>query len=215
MKRNRSLLLFTTFLLLTLLFSSLYSPKHQELMAYDETTQTLKAVFQGKGITDPGDRLTILINKSVNTLSVLLDGQPVKTYHVELGEGGSGAKKISGDHKTPEGTFYVSEKSVLSPADEFLGSRWMRLSYPNIEAARRGLDTGLIDKAAYQEIITAFKQKRTPPQRTALGGGIGIHGGSIPEFGSNWTWGCIGLSNKDVEDIYDFIKIGTPVTIIR
>lgn len=263
MKRNKTLFIFTTFLLLTLL-TSFYFPKYQGLMAYEDnsigkgynvkpgdslfdiskmfgisvtdlkkanllesdtiypdqvlalpTSKTLKEILMGKGITNPGDRVAILVDKSDHTLTMLLDGQPLKTYHVELGDGGMDAKKVSGDHKTPEGTFYVSEKSVLSPADKFLGSRWMRLSYPNIEDAQRGLDTGLIDKGTYQEIITAFNQKKTPLQRTALGGGVGIHGGSVPEFGSNWTWGCVGLSNKDVEEIYDFIEIGTPVTIKR
>lgn len=219
MKRSKTLLIFSTFLLITLLIS-FYFPKQQGLMAKDNysqipTSKTLKDILVEKGITDPGDRLTILVDKSDHTLTVMLDGQPVKTYHAEFGDGGMDDKKVSGDHKTPEGTFYISEKSVLSPADKYLGSRWMRLSYPNIEDAQRGLDSGLIDKVTYQEIITAFNQKKTPPQRTALGGGVGIHGGSVPELGSNWTWGCVGLSNKDVEEIYDYIKIGTPVTIKR
>jgi lipoprotein-anchoring transpeptidase ErfK/SrfK len=53
----------------------------------------------------------------------------------------------------------------------------------------------------------------TPPQRTALGGGVGIHGGSTPELGSDWTWGCVGLTNKDVEDFYNYVSNGTKVTI--
>ncbi|MGN6166026.1 MAG: L,D-transpeptidase family protein, partial [Flavisolibacter sp.] len=29
----------------------------------------------------------------------------------------------------------------------------------------------------------------------------------------NWTDGCISLKNGDVEDLYNYIPIGTPVTI--
>lgn len=43
--------------------------------------------------------------------------------------------------------------------------------------------------------------------------GVGIHGGSIPEFGKNWTWGCIGLNNDDIEDFYNYVKVGTSVII--
>lgn len=196
MSKSKILFLFTTILLMTLSVSQ-YPTGPQELMA----------------ATAP--RVTIFVDKSEQLLAIMLDGQPIKTYHAEFGDSGMGDKKISGDHKTPEGTFYVCEKSVLSPADEYLGSRWMRLSYPNIEDGRRGLKTGLIDKATYNEIVTAFNQKKAPPQRTALGGGVGIHGGSVPEFGGNWTWGCVGLSNKDAEEIYDYVSIGTPVIIQR
>jgi lipoprotein-anchoring transpeptidase ErfK/SrfK len=214
-KVKKQFLFFLIFVLLIALLFSQYPP-HQSLMATNiPASRTLHELLLSKGITAPGNRITIFVDKSEQTLTIKLDGQPIKTYHAEFGDNGIGDKKIAGDHKTPEGTFYVSEKSVLSPADKYLGSRWMRLSYPNIEDGHWGLKTGLIDKATYAEIISAFNQKRTPPQRTPLGGGVGIHGGSVPEFGHNWTWGCVGLSNKDVEEIYDFVTIGTPVIIQR
>jgi murein L,D-transpeptidase YafK len=179
------------------------------------SSKTLKQILIQKNVYNPGDRISILVDKFDHILTVLLDGQAVKTYHVELGDSGLDDKKVSGDHKTPEGTFYISEMSVLSPADQYLGTRWMRLSYPNVEDARRGLRAGSIDSTTYNEIVTAFNLKKTPPQRTALGGGVGIHGGSTLESGNDWTWGCVGLSNKDVEDIYPNVNIGTQVIIKR
>jgi lipoprotein-anchoring transpeptidase ErfK/SrfK len=130
-----------------------------------------------------------------------------------LGDGGPGDKERAGDHKTPEGKFIVCQKSVLSPADEYLGTRWMRLSYPNAEDASRGLQQGLIDKQTYNAIATAAMNGGTPPLNSSLGGGVGIHGGSTPALGSDWTWGCVGLRNSDVEEFYSFIKAGTPVVI--
>ncbi|NLK00493.1 MAG: L,D-transpeptidase [Clostridia bacterium] len=177
--------------------------------------KTLGALLADKGVNGPDARLSISIIKSKHALNILLDGQAIKTFHVEFGEGGLDKKRVSGDHKTPEGVFYVCEKSILTPTDYYLGSRWLRLSYPGKEDAERGLASDLIDEESYKNIVTAIKEKKTPPQRTALGGGIGIHGGGIPEFGENWTWGCIGLSNEDVEEIYDFIGIGTTVIIKR
>jgi len=87
------------------------------------------------------------------------------------------------------------------------------LSYPNAEDARRGLQQGLVDWQTYREIIRALNNLEIPPQRTALGGGIGIHGGDVEAFGDNWTWGCIGLTNKDVEEIYEYVEVGTKVII--
>lgn len=83
------------------------------------------------------------------------------------------------------------------------------ISYPNSEDADRGLWQGLIDQWAHDEIKAAFSDGRTPPQYTALGGRIGIHGGDKPDFDNNWTWGCIGLTNSDIEDFYDYVSIGT------
>ena len=172
----------------------------------------LSTILREKGITSYSG-LSIYVNKSAHTLSILNNGTWLKTYRAEFGDGGSGDKESAGDHKTPEGTFYVTQKSVLNPEDEYLGTRWMRLSYPNIEDASRGLNRELIDPWTYDEIVTAINSGSTPPQYTELGGGVGIHGGDKPSFGSNWTWGCVGLSNKDVEDFYDFIAIGTKVSI--
>ncbi|MHB8918071.1 MAG: L,D-transpeptidase family protein [Desulfocucumaceae bacterium] len=170
-------------------------------------------IFREKGIKNPWIGMQIVIDKSDHTLSLFSGGAWLKSYHVEFGEGGLGDKEVAGDHKTPEGTFYVCEKSVLTPPDYYLGSRWIRLSYPNKEDAGRGLSGGLIDRRTYNNIVAALSSGKTPPQNTVLGGGIGIHGGDAPQQGDNWTWGCIGMSNSDIEDYFSYVSIGTPVTI--
>jgi len=94
-----------------------------------------------------------------------------------------------------------------------LGSRWMLLSYPNLEAAERGLNSGLIDEKTYNKVKSANLDKRTPPQDTILGSAIGIHGGAKENLRKDWTAGCVGMYDKDVEEIFEFVKIGTPVFI--
>ena len=174
---------------------------------------SLKDVISSKGLTTSQLQIRLFVDKSDKLLTVYNGNTPLKAYHVELGDNGSGDKQVSGDHKTPEGNFYITQKLVLNPADEYLGTRWMRLSYPNIEDAQRGLNSGLINKTTYTGIVNAINNGQTPPQNTALGGGIGVHGGSTPALGTNWTFGCVGLSNKDVQDFYDYVKVGTRVTI--
>lgn len=175
--------------------------------------KSLKQIFEDQDIDPEDEIIGIVVDKSDHTLSITADGKVMKTYHVELGDGGLGDKNVSGDHKTPEGTFYITEKSVLSPSDYYLGSRWMELGYPNIEDADRGLKSGIISQKTHDSILSAINRGVMPPQNTALGGGVGIHGGSTASFGSDWTWGCVGLTNKNVEDFFSYIRVGTKVTI--
>lgn len=174
---------------------------------------SLKDILSSRGLTASQLQIRLFIDKSDKLLTVYNGNTPLKAYHVELGDSGPGDKQVSGDHKTPEGSFYITQRLVLDPADQYLGSRWMRLSYPNKEDAQRGLNSGLISKSTYNDIVNAINNGQTPPQNTALGGGVGIHGGSTPALGSNWTYGCTGLSNKDVQDFYNYVKVGTRVTI--
>lgn len=174
---------------------------------------TLKDIINRRGIAANQLNIRLFVDKSDKLLTVYNGTTPLKAYHVELGDGGTGDKQVAGDHKTPEGSFYITQKLVLDPADQYLGTRWMRLSYPNIEDAQRGLKSGIINKATYDQIVNAINNGRTPPQNTALGGGVGVHGGSTSALGTNWTFGCVGLSNKDVQDFYDYVKVGTKVTI--
>jgi lipoprotein-anchoring transpeptidase ErfK/SrfK len=157
--------------------------------------------------------LRLVIGKTERRLRIYNDDQLLKTYHIDIGDAGLAPKERQGDHKTPEGTYYITERSILQPADYYLGTRWFRLSYPNVEDADRGLASGLIDQATYDAIVKAIHKRVTPPQHTALGGGVGIHGGAIPEFGPDWTFGCIGLTNQDVEDFFDYLPVGTSVII--
>lgn len=188
------------------------SPKIQKPLSED-TNRPLREILRNRGFNTDHLNLAIFIDKSAHVLSIYKGKTLLKSYPIELGEGGLADKKIKGDHKTPEGAFYVAEKSILQPADQFLGTRWLRISYPNVEDAERGLGQGLIDRNTHDQIIGALRNKDIPPQYTALGGGVGIHGGSSKEQGSNWTWGCVGLRNQDVEDFFDFVEVGTIIYI--
>lgn len=176
-------------------------------------TATLAEILKAKGITSPSPKLNLLVDKSDHLLTVYWGTTFLKSYHVDIGSGGQSDKEVQGDRKTPEGTFYITERSILSPADEYLGTRWMEFSYPNIEDADRGLRQGIINKATHDDIVYAINNKLTPPQDTALGGGVGVHGGTVPSFEADWTWGCIGLKNGDVQDFYSFTKVGTVLVI--
>lgn len=173
----------------------------------------LKEIMDEMGVYYGGSRMSILVDKYDHTLSLYLDGVWLKSYHVELGNGGLEDKVKAGDHRTPEGSFYICQKAVLDPPQEDFGTRWLRLSYPNYEDAERGLKQGLIDTQAYNKIIYLLNKRWIPTQNTKLGGGVGIHGGNSPRKGKDWTWGCIGMNNEDLEEFYDYVDAATRITI--
>ena len=86
------------------------------------------------------------------------------------------------------------------------------MSYPNIEAARRGLKDKIITTEEHDAIVKAITEKKMPPQKTALGGEIYIHGGGIE---SDWTDGCVALQNEEIREIYEMIPVGAEVWINR
>lgn len=147
----------------------------------------------------------IVVTKSKRRLDLYSDGALFRTYKIGLGLNPVPDKKRQGDRATPEGEFYVFTKNDRSAFYLSLG-----VSYPNIEDAERGLRDGLISRAQHDAIVKAIKRKSTPPQNTALGGDIYIHGNGSS---SDWTWGCVALENEDIRELFDAIAVGTPVTI--
>jgi len=147
----------------------------------------------------------IEVRKAERKLLLFSGGRLVRTYHVGRGLSPVGDKVRSGDHRTPEGDFYIFTKNAKSAFYLSLG-----VSYPNLLHAKRGLRDGLINQPQYDQIAAANKQKKTPLQRTRLGGDIFIHGHGA---GSDWTWGCVALENEDIRELYNAVEIGTAVTI--
>ena len=147
----------------------------------------------------------IVVMKSKRRLELYSDGALVRTYKVGLGLNPVPDKKRQGDRATPEGEFYVFTKNDKSAFYLSLG-----ISYPNIEDGERGLRDGLISRAQHDAIVKANKRKATPPQHTALGGDIYIHGNGAS---SDWTWGCVALENEDVKELFAAVPVGTAVTI--
>ena len=148
---------------------------------------------------------SIVVLKGKRRMKLYSDGVLVRTYKVGLGLNPVPDKQRQGDHATPEGNFYVFTKNDKSAFYLSLG-----LSYPNIEDAERGLRDGLISRAQHDAIVKAIKRKATPPQHTALGGDIYIHGNGA---GSDWTWGCVALENEDMRELFDAVPVGVTVTI--
>ena len=157
--------------------------------------------WQGQPIEKP----RIVVYKRERKLELYSNKKLIRTYRVGLGFSPVADKVREGDGATPEGDFYVFVKNYKSAYYLSLG-----VSYPNPEDAERGLRDGLISRRQRDAIVNAIKRKATPPQNTALGGDIYIHGNGAS---SDWTWGCVALENADIKELFDAVPVGTEVTI--
>ena len=157
----------------------------------------------------------VIVEKSVNKMTVFYQGKALKSFTVVSGVNDQGDKQRQGDNRTPEGRFFITEKERLND-HPYLGKKWLGLSYPDPVHAQRGVENNLININQYREIVRANEQKVQPPQNTALGGWIGIHGGreDLTKARINWTEGCLALQDADLEELYRLVDYGTPVVIL-
>jgi hypothetical protein len=146
----------------------------------------------------------VVVHKSAHNLALCNAGALVDNIYVGLGE--SGDKQWEGDHRTPEGTFYIARKIASSEYH-----RALLVSYPTVADADRGLAAGRISHAEYDQIARAQAACTEPPQNTALGGLVELHGGS---GGVDWTWGCVAMSTRNIDRVYAALALGDTVIIL-
>ena len=161
----------------------------------------------------PADVLSdtsIKVWKRERKLLLMKGDAALRTFRIALGGSSPTGQKVKlGDGATPEGRFFIAELEE-SPGASRYGARSMRLSYPSVADARRGLRDRLIDKNTYLAIVRAVRAGEVPPQHTPLGGSIRIHGGGAER---DWTRGCIGLDDEDAIALFAEIRQGTRVDI--
>ena len=136
----------------------------------------------------------ILVDKMRHRCHLYSDGRLVRTFDADLGPHWLGTKETSGDRRTPEGIYRVSEKKAGASTKYY---RALLLNYPNDEDRRRFADGKRAGRIARSERI---------------GGLIEIHGDG--GSGYDWTLGCVALRNDDIADLFERAAVGTPVIIV-
>lgn len=155
----------------------------------------------------------IFINKHLRTLSLFRDDRLLLQYSISIGLNTLTDKAYLQDYATPEGNYKILYKKNSKLYGWFLG-----ISYPNEADAWLAFFYGRIDEKTLKRIVKAVENKRFPPQDTALGGALGIHGGSVFRKDENgtardWTRGCVALNDEDMVTLYKVVKIGAAVRI--
>lgn len=125
-------------------------------------------------------------------MDLFVGGNVVRSYPVALGRNPVGHKLREGDARTPEGRYFLDWRNTRSGY-----YRAIHISYPDASdraaAAARGEDPG---------------------------GDIMIHG-QRNGFGwfapllqmTDWTLGCIAVTNQHMAEIWDLVDNGTPIEI--
>ena len=173
---------------------SLPLPTERKLLNYD---RSIAEIISNQNIDR--SQTSIAIEKSKYRLTLYYQEKAIKSYPVVFGKNPVGDKFKEGDYKTPEGIFKIRD---LYPHRSW--SKFIWLDYPNSNSWKKHLKA---------------KQKGKIDSSASIGGEIGIHG--VPEGSDylivnrkNWTWGCIALKNKDVDEIYNVVRVGTTIEII-
>lgn len=165
------------------------------------------------------EKRLILIDHELYRMRLYTNGRLHGEYDLSFGQA-KGRKRIEGDRRTPKGMYFIVEREqgeqVTGPMAAYMGGHWLKLNYPNKYDAAWGYGEGHISKGEAQEISTRWEKRKSTPQQTALGGGIGLHGW-ISEWENDETrhrsWGCIVMHNRDIPTIYDLIPMGTMVVV--
>jgi murein L,D-transpeptidase YafK len=136
------------------------------------------------------DRL--VVRKAERRLYLMRGDSVLRSYRIALGLNPIGQKERSGDYRTPEGRYYLTRRN---PRSEYFLS--IQVSYPNEEDVRRA--------------------RR---HRWDAGGAIMIHGlpnqlSRSPEYyeRTDWTDGCIAVSNSDMLEIWLMTPDNVPIDI--
>ena len=136
----------------------------------------------------------VLVLKREHRMLLFSGDQLVKSYEVALGSGGLAPKRRQGDGRTPEGLYTIDWRN---PASRYHLA--LHISYPQPPDKQRARRLG-----------------------ANPGGDIMIHG-LDPEsswVGANhrltdWTNGCIAVTDSEIEEIWQMVPDGTPVEIRR
>ena len=151
------------------------------------------------------------VRKSEHTLVAECEGGARESFPVALSRE-EGAKHAEGDERVPEG-----EYRIAGPARESRFHRFVPIDYPSSADAARALSEGRISRSEHDAIVAAHRHHRLPPQRTALGGGVGFHGEGARWKGDlklDWTYGCVAVTDEVIDWLAARAPRGTPVSIV-
>jgi murein L,D-transpeptidase YafK len=146
------------------------------------------------------DSLYVVVSKSLYCVQLYYKKDILRAYKAVFGPNPKANKCMEGDRCTPEGWFKISSKNPNSKYNKF-----MLINYPNDSSVAR---------------FNTLKRKGQIPTAAKIGGAVGIHGiwkggDDMIEMGVGWTDGCVALKNRDVEELYSIIGVGTRVYIRR
>ena len=155
----------------------------------------------------------VLVDTKDAVIKIMDGKKPVLTLEdISLGRSGVTDLHIKGDDKTPRGVFSIVRINRDSQFRTFF-----EINYPTINHAQDAVNKGIIDNKTYTRIKISQQASGKSPRDTVLGGNLGIHGigagDPLVHEMFNWTNGCIALTNNQIDQLSQWVHIGTKVVI--
>ena len=136
----------------------------------------------------------IRVDKSERRMDLMRNDAVIATYTIALGRSPVGDKVQEGDRRTPEGRYVIDWRNPKSGYHLSL-----HISYPNADDKARAEAAGI-----------------------SPGGDIMIHGqpngyatpATFLLQQTDWTFGCIAVTNAEMDEIWNAVPDGTPIEIM-
>lgn len=135
------------------------------------------------------------VDKSERLMTVYARDRVIASYRIGLGTRPQGHKTQEGDRRTPEGRYILDFKKHNSTY-----FRAIHISYPNaadrLYAKKRGVSPGgdIMIHGEANDLSVREAIRRSPYR--------------------DWTYGCISLSNADMQALWDQVSVPTPIEIV-
>lgn len=126
----------------------------------------------------------VVVLKEERRMYLMHHDVALRGFDMALGFAPEGHKAQRGDGRTPEGRYRIDRRNPESRYHLSLG----------------------IDYPRPRDVAAARLSGKSP------GNNIFIHGNPKRKRG-DWTWGCIAVTDREMEDIYAMVRTGTPVDI--
>ncbi len=175
--------------------STVKTPPVEEIIPKEPKIDTTYEITANDELISHGTATKIVVLKSKRVMVLFdKDGNVLSRHRLSLGKNNVGQKLKEGDYKTPEGTYRIIDKRP--------------------------------DKVYYKELLLDYPHKedieRSKKLGFSAGGGITIHSqpnwnwdghGDDYTLSNDWTEGCIAITKKGMDTIWDMIPLGTEIEI--
>lgn len=171
----------------------------------------------------------IIIYKETRKMFLMEDGNVLREYNIRLSAKHNnpffmmGPKRLRGDNRTPEGLYKVQRK-VTEDWSRFNGS--LLINYPN----KKDIEWGKANGYSVKELGDAIQIHGTPRRvnKALKEFALEYLGWMIDDEEEldavlkkylypfvDWTNGCVAVSDEEMEEIMELVKVGTPIKIYR
>nr|BDT29652.1 L,D-transpeptidase family protein [Bacteriovorax sp. HI3] len=164
------------------------------LMALFITTLTTAEAYQVDEVR---------VYKTRHRMEMLYQGEITKVYTVMLSRGGMAPKRREGDKLVPEGEYRFDYKN---PYSSFYKS--IHINYPNPEDVARARDMRV--NPGFEIFLHGMPNYLNELSVILDDGSLEL---LFPGVGKDWTAGCIALTNREMQEVWDNLEPPVMITI--